>query len=319
LEHRRDPYATKSGQLRKIAHLYYTENIGQREIATRMNISIATVSRSLETAKKLGIVTIIIQPETDDYSALEIELERRFSLRECLLVADSQPPEATYERMSVALADLLGRLLKRGGTLGVSWGETLKSMGEHLGRVWVDPVDVVPIIGAMGKIETGIYPNSIARAFAEKLGGSAYLVNTPAIVDSPEIRRSLMKDSNFQAILDRWRHLDAAILGVSDLNTDSSMCRGGIFSPDELRRIAQDGGTCASNFIFFNQDGTIVETALSERIVCLPAPDLRRIPTIVIAAAGANKTAPLRAILKSGLCHALVSDVASARSILERD
>jgi len=319
LKAKHDARTAQKSQLRKIAYLYYTENIGQREIAARMHISIATVSRALETAKKTGIVTISIQPETDDFSALEIELERRFKLRECLLVADSERLEATYEEMSVAMADLLGRLLKRGGTLGVSWGETLKSIGEHLPRVGVDPVDVVPIIGAMGKIETGIYPNSIARAFAEKLGGSAYLVNTPAIVDSPEIRRSLMMDSNFQAILDRWQHLDTAIIGVSDLNSDSSMCRGGLFSSADLSRIARDGGTCASNFIFFDQAGGLVDTDVSERIVCLPAADLRRVRNIVIAAAGPKKVAPLRAVLKSGLCTALISDVSSARSILERD
>jgi deoxyribonucleoside regulator len=305
-----------NGQLIKIAHLYYIENMGQREIAERMNISIASVSRSIAKAKELNIVRISVHGGANDFPELEIEMERTFALRECILVPSFESLELIYRQMAAATADLLGRVLKQGNTLGVSWGETMKAIGEALPHMSVDRVDVVPIIGAMGKIETGIYPNSIARTFAEKLGGNAYLVNTPALVDSVEVRSSLMADSNFRQVLDLWSRLDMAILGVSSLDTESSVYRGGIFSKDELARMRRDRSACASNFILFDADGKVVHTEITDRLVCLPLEDLRRIPNVVLTAAGPAKAEPLKAMLHSGICTTLITDADCARAIL---
>ena len=307
-----------NGQLAKIAHLYYIENLGQREIAERMNISIASVSRAIAKARDLKIVTIAIQGGENDFSELEIEMEQTFSLRECLLVPRFDSIELTYRKMAVAASDLFSRVLKPGNTVGVSWGETMKAIGENLPRGAANGVDVVPIIGAMGRIETGIYPNSIARTFAEKLGGNAYLVNTPALVDSSKVRSSLMEDSNFRQVRDLWERLDMAVLGVSGLGTDSSVYRGGIFTEEELARMTQDGSACASNFILFDEEGRVVHTEISDRLVCLPLERLKKVRNVVLTAAGPSKTEPLRAMLHSGICSCLITDAECAREMLDR-
>lgn len=244
-------------------------------------------------------------------------MERRFSLKECLLVPRYERIEHTYERMAGAAGDLIGRVLRDGSALGVSWGGTMRAIGENLSNS-LPPgrVDVVPTIGAMGKIETGIYPNSIARAFAEKLGGDAYLVNTPAIVDTPEIRDSLMADLSFSPIRDMWQKLDMAFLGVSNLDESSAMYRSGLFTKDELALMRTSGGVCASNFIVFDEAGQVVATPISERIVCLSAEGLRTVRNVVVTAAGPSKTEPLRALLRSGLCTMLITDIECARDIL---
>jgi len=306
-----------NSQLIKIAHLYYIENMGQRAIADRMNISIASVSRAIAKARELKIVRISIDGGANDFSELEIEMERRFSLRECILVPSFETSEQTYRQMAVAAADLLARLLKPGDVVGVSWGETMKAIGEAMPRLPVGRVDVVPIIGAMGTIETGIYPNSIARTFAEKLGGDAYLVNTPALVDSVEVRDSLMADSNFQPVRDLWSHLEMAILGVSGLDTNTSMYRGGIFSELEMAQMRQDGSECASNFILFDANGKAVHTSITDRLVCLPLESLKRIPHVLLMAEGLAKAAPLRAMLNSGICTTLITDADCANAILK--
>lgn len=302
--------------LAKIAHLYYVENLSQREIAQRTRISVAGVSRSLARARDLKIVTISIEGGDSDFSQLEIEIERAFGLTECLLVPSYGRIEHTYQGMAAAAADLLSRTLKPGSTLGVSWGDTLKALGENLSRMPACRVNAIPIIGAMGWVETGIYPNSIARTFAQKLGGSAYLVNTPAFVDNPETRKSLMEDSNFRPVRDLWSRLDMAILGVSGLTVDSSMFRSGIFTEADLATMREAGGECISNFVVFDGAGRMVPTPVSDRMVFLPLDDLRRVRTVTIAAAGTSKAEPLRAMLRSGICSALVTDADCARALL---
>ena len=175
------------GQLAKIARLYHLEDVGQREIAERLNVSTASVSRALARARDLGIVHISIdESSTASHAGLEIAMEQRFGLRECLLVGRSERLEQTYSDLAEQIGALLSRVLRPGATLGLSWGETLKAVGENLPANTSVRADVVPIIGAMGRIETGVYPNSIARSFAEKLGGNAYLVNTPGNRGHPD-------------------------------------------------------------------------------------------------------------------------------------
>lgn len=300
----------------KIAQLYYMENLSQREIAQRTRISVASVSRALARARELKIVSISIQGGENDFSRLEIDIERAFGLSECLLVPSYGRIEHTYQGLAAAAADLLSRTLKPGATLGVSWGDTLRSVGESLPRMPSVRADVIPIIGALGWIETGIYPNSIARTFAQKLGGSSYLVNTPAFVDDPETRAALMEDSNFRPVRDIWSRLDMAFLGVSALTVDSSMYRSGIFTESDLGGMRDAGGECISNFVVFDSRGRMVPTSVSDRMVYLPLEDLRRVRTVAIAAAGAAKAEPLRAMLRSGICSAVVTDTDCARALL---
>ena len=304
-------------QLAKIARLYHLEDVGQRQIAERLNVSTASVSRALARARELGIVHITInESPAASHSRLEIAMERRFGLRECLLVDRSEQLEQTYGALAGRMGALLSRILKPGTTLGLSWGETLKAVGENLPSIPAAHVDVVPIIGAMGKIETGVYPNSIARTFAEKLGGNAYLVNTPAIVDTPATRSSIMADSNFDQVRRLWRRLSAVILGVSGLSADTSVHRGGIFSRSDLAEMRSRAGVCATNFIILDAEGQPVATQFSGRIVCLSLSEMKDIRNVVIVAAGDNKVGPLRAVLKSGVAHVLVTDVACAKALM---
>jgi DNA-binding transcriptional regulator LsrR (DeoR family) len=169
--------------LAKVARLYYLEEMSQPEIARRMNVSVATISRALRKARESEIVRISIDESFERMGELELALEKEWGLQECVVVPTYERTESTYLEMAHVLSEILARLLSRGSTIGVSWGETLKAIGEHLRAIPGRDVRVIPIIGAMGMVDTGIYPNSIAREFASRLDGTPYLVNIPAVVD----------------------------------------------------------------------------------------------------------------------------------------
>lgn len=298
--------------LRKIAHLYYVEDLNLRQIADKLNTSIAGVSRALSRAKESGVVRISIDSDPDSYHELEAEMERRFGLNECRVTASAERPEAQYREFAQVLSELLPRLLPRGGLLGTSWGETLKAMSEHLMGTESVRADVVPIIGAMGTIETGIFPNSIARSFADRLGGKAYLVNTPAVLDTAETAARLMADSTFGAVRELWNRLDAVILGASALDESTSVFRGGIFNRDDLEAMRAAGGVAAANFLVMDDDGRIVQHPPADRIVCIPPDTLRRVRRVIVAAGGPHKAEALSAVLRSELVHVCITDVQTA-------
>lgn len=303
--------------LAKVARMYFLEGRNQHEIARQLGISTASVSRAVAHAREAEVVHITINESLDHLGEMEIAMERRWGLRECLLVSRQEPPETMYRAMALRLTEYLRRVVRRGATVGVSWGGTLKTISENLGRIPAADTRVVPVIGAMGTVETGIYPNSIAREFARSIGGSAYLMNTPAVVDSQEIRDSLMGDRNFQAVEDLWRDLSMVLLSVSALHEETSMFKNRIFTADELQHLRNAGARCASNFTMLTTSGQPLDHPITNRIVNLPFHHLANVPQVVVVAAGAHKEEPLRIALESGVVTTVVTDVECARYVLQ--
>lgn len=294
--------------LAKVAHLYYLENMGQPEIARRMNVSVATVSRALAKAREEGIVRITIDRAFERMGELERALEKKWGLSECAIVSAGERPESIYREMALVISEMLNRLIRKGATIGVSWGETLKAVGENLTPMRGRDPRVIPIIGAMGMVDTGIYPNSIAREFATRLHGTPYLVNIPAVVDDSTIRDSMLRDSHYRAVREIWSNLDIALLGVSGLDERTSAFRQGIFSRSELGSLRERGGVCATNFTILDGTGAVLDDPIADRILGLPFFELKAVEHVIIVATGAHKVLPLRAALDSGVVTRLVTD-----------
>ena len=100
----------------------------QQEIAEKLNISRTKVSRYLTKARKEKVIEIRINSPRERFEELERAIEKKFGIKECLLVCSSEDIRETYKQMAFSLAGLLERFLKDGDFLGVGWGTTLKSV-----------------------------------------------------------------------------------------------------------------------------------------------------------------------------------------------
>jgi DNA-binding transcriptional regulator LsrR (DeoR family) len=302
--------------LSKIARLYYVEDFNQKAISDKLNISLATVSRNLSRAKEKGIVEIVIHDTRSTESQLEINIEKQFSLKECIVTRSYEKSENTLNEAGYAVSDVLSRLLNPGDTFGVSWGETLRAVAENLMIDRPRDVNVIPIIGAMGELETGIYPNAIAASFAQKLGGKSYLINAPAVLDNKKIRESIEQDRNFSGIRSWWDKLSAAIISVSTIDKTASVARHGIFNIRELTQLRELGVACASNFNFIDESGNSVITEIDDRMIKINIDELRKIRDVIVVACGVEKAEPIRAALYGNFVDILIVDHETAELII---
>ncbi len=308
----------ETDRLRRIAQWYYLEDMTLREIASRLNVSIATISRSLKRAKEAGIVRITITDDGGHFDALEREIETRFGLRECIITDSAERLEVLYAGFAPAVAELIYRYTPDGGLLGTSWGETLAAVARNLPVNRPKAINVVPVIGALGAYETGVYPNSIAQAFATATGGRAYIVNMPAVVDSDETAARIRGDRAVQSIRELWTRIDTVVLGASSLDSNASISHSGTFTDTDLQSIRESGTIAAINFVMIGADGAVVSHPLEQRILNLPVSALRSIKTVILAAAGTAKIRPVIAALRSSLVTCLVTDELTARGLLDQ-
>ena len=111
----------------KVARLYHEHGIRQPEIARRLHVSQARVSRLLKQAELDGIVRTTVVVPAGVQTALEEGLEERYGLREAVVVELLDDSEASITRdLGNATARFLEASLTGGDVVGISsWSSTL--------------------------------------------------------------------------------------------------------------------------------------------------------------------------------------------------
>jgi DNA-binding transcriptional regulator LsrR (DeoR family) len=300
----------------KIARLYYVEGLIQQKIADKLNISRTKVSRYLDAARKEKIVEIKINPGIEDYSKIEYEIEKKFKIKECSVVPSFESREETLRMMADPFNNLLERILVNGSYMGIGWGSSLKAVSDCLNVNGKSDIKVVPIIGCLGRIGTGIHTNSVAKNIADKLGSISYMIHSPAVLDSREIRMTVEKDSNTREILELSTKIETALIGLSDIGPDSSLIKTGSFSMEEFRYLQKLGVIGDVNLIFINKEGKHVPNKIDERIVRISPDRLKGVKNVIGVAFGKRKLPVIVGALRGGLINILFTDEETAKDII---
>lgn len=302
--------------LSKIARLYYSERLTQQEIAGRLNISRTKVSRYLDEARKDKIVEIKINLPEEDYSNLEYRIEKSFKIKECIVVPTFENNEEILKMMAGPLNNLFERILAGGSYLGIGWGSSLKGISDYINVSGKSDIKVVPIIGGLGKIGTGVHTNSVAKNIADRLGSISYMIHSPAVLDSKEIREIVENDSNTREIIKLYEKIDTALVGLSDIGPDSTLIKTGSFSLEEFKYLDSLGVVGDVNLIFINENGKHVPNRIDERIVRISPDRLKKVKNIIGVAFGRRKLKVILGALRGGLINILFTDEETAENII---
>lgn len=301
----------------KVAHLYYTEEKTQEEIARQLSISRPTISRMLDYAKKSGIVSISLNIPNEVFPELEDRLEKIFSLEEVVIVSYDENPVLLKQNLGRGGADLLKRKVKRIESLGISWGSTLYEVVNKFSSDLKTPeIKVVQLVGGMNPLNSSIYADELAKNLALKLDGSAYILRAPMVVDNPEIRDMLLKESHIKEVLSLACRVDVAIVGIGAMDSNSILLTSGCVSKEELEEIKERGSVGDILGRFYNLSGSPISSSLENRIIGIGIDELKKIPYVIGVAGGKNKLRAIVGALRMKLLDALVTDDQTARELL---
>ncbi len=301
----------------KIARLYYIGNLTQQEIADNLKISRTKVSRYLDKAREERIVEIKINSPQEDYTHLEYEIEKKYRLKECIIVPTYDRREDILMDMADSLQNLLGRIIKDGDYFGIGWGTSLKAIADYLDFRTKMDIKVVPLIGGVGKVGTGIHTNSVARTLANKFGGISYVINSPAILDSAEARRIIQNDSNAREIIELSGKVSTAMVGMGGIDTQSTLVKIGNFSVKEFDYLRSLGVVGDVNLVFIDANGKQVQNEINERIITTPVGKIKKIENVIGVGFGDSKLKVILGALRGGIINILLTDENTAKSIMK--
>lgn len=286
------------------AKLHYVEDLPQIEVARRMQVSTATVSRLLARARAEGIVRIEVV-DIDESNAHDDTLATALGLQAARTVDTDRPP-ALSDAVSALLLDAA---LPQKAVIALGWGRMMQSVLAG-GLPRIPGSIVVPTTGGMSETAAHFQINEFARIAAEQLDGTAHLLFAPARPDA-ELHAQLVNDSAIARIMEFWNCIDVAIMGIGNAPN--------LAVQNTLGFTKQETGRVIGDIVrhYFDEDGTPVPWPGQTHQMGISRPQLSRIPLSIGVCTGIEKVAPIISAARTGMINSLVTDARTASAVLD--
>ena len=305
----------------KVARMYHSQSIRQKEITDRLNIHQSTVSRLLKKAEKAGIVRVSVAVPSGIHAELEEALETRFGLQEAIVVDSMSSDEGQIARdLGGAAAYFLELAVKPGQLIGISsWSASLLEMINAMHPIKGGRgTKVVQILGGLGSPAAQTYATHLGQRLASLTGGTAVLLPAPGIASTPEARRVMMKEEHVVAATSLFDSIDLVLVGIGAVKPSRLLASSGnVFSAKEQAVLRKEGAVGDICLHFFDAAGVPVRTPLSERVIGITVPQIKKAKRVIALAGGKRKVNAIRGALLGGWVSVLITDRTAAKAVLE--
>jgi DNA-binding transcriptional regulator LsrR (DeoR family) len=301
----------------RICWHYFKEGQTQDQIAQRLGLTRKRVNRILTEARASGFVQITINSPVAACVGLESRLVERFALREAIVVPSPEPEVDVRGMVGAAAGHYISERLGDDASLGITWGGTINAAAQSVVRRQGRGNRVVLLCGGLAT-STRINPYDNAAMFARSLDATCYYVTAPMYAESQAVRDALVHSQPVRGVLEMARTLDMALLSAIDLSADSKAVEYGVITRalcKSLRAAGAVGDVCGH---YLDADGEPVDHELAGRTINPPLDDLRRIPSLILAAGGRQKVPVIWAAIRARLCHVLITDEIAASALLAK-
>ncbi|PAV30888.1 transcriptional regulator [Virgibacillus profundi] len=301
----------------KVAKLYHYEGWTQAEIARKQNVSRPVISKLLNAAKKEGIVEIYIKDETLHTVELEQQLEKKYGLKEVIVVSTAgYTQEMAKRQLGKTGASYITRNSAKIKSLGISWGSTLLSLIEEYPYERREDIHIVPIIGGMGSNYVKLHSNQLAFQLAQKMNASCSYLYAPAIVESDDLKERLVNTKDVAHVLEEGRNVDMAVVGVGNPFKDSTLEKMGYLEESDLSSLRKVGAVGNIGSSFFNAVGEEIDHPLNDHFIGLNVEEIKEIPEVIGIVEGSHKLESIEAVLKGEYLNVLITDDRTAQALV---
>jgi len=301
----------------RAAWLHYAGGLTQSAVAKRLGLPSVKAHRLIARAVADGVVKVSIDGEIVECAILEDRLCERYGLDYCEVAPDLGEDGLPLRALGLAGAAFLRREIERGedDVIGLGHGRTLAAAVHQLPRIDAGRIRFVSLLGGLTR-NYAANPHDVMHRLAEKTGAQAYVMPVPFFANSTEDREVLLSQRGVREIFDVSSSASLKIVGIGTADAGAQLVATGMIEPREIAEITAIGGVGEMLGHFFDARGRILETTLTARTLAVDL-DGRRDSRIVAIAGGSTKIEAIRAVLSSARLKGLITDEATARSLVD--
>ncbi|MGJ7919030.1 sugar-binding transcriptional regulator [Neobacillus sp. LXY-4] len=305
-------------QLVKIANLYYNDGWTQEQIAKKIGVSRPVISKYLQKAKDAGIVEVYIKDETVHTVELENDLEKKFGLKDAVVVPTfGLTPDMIKRAVGQSGAYYVSKNIKNCNRLGISWGTTLAELVREYPYERRLNMKIIPLEGGMGSQHVEIHANQLAYELAKKMHCKCSYLYAPAIVETEELKERLMAMEDIKAVLEEGKNVDVALIGIGNPHKSSTLEEIGYLQESDVKHLREVGAVGDIGFRFFDKTGTAVNDELNNKVIGISLEQLKEVKEVIAVTEGAHKLESLLGALNGKLINVLITDEHTATALIK--
>ncbi len=298
----------------KVATYYYKDGLTQNEISKKMNISRPNISRLLDLALSLGIVSIQINDPFAKEDGFLNWFKEHFDLLSVSLIEWTDDSYATTENIVDALVSELQANVKKGANVSIMAGLTINTISRYMKPIKQTDITYIPMVGGFGS-KANWQANLNARNFGERTKSKYLQLNAPYIVQSKEAYDILVLEPEIKEVLDMAKSSSVAIVGIGQMQRNSTLVSSGLLSKEELKELHDKGVVGSIGTSFIDADGNEIPFSKGGQIIGITSNDLKKIPRVIGIAFGKHKIKAITAALIGKWIDILITDKETAKAI----
>lgn len=301
----------------KICELYYMRDMSQKEISSVLGISRPQISRIIAAARESGIVSIHINNPFGREAEIEKEIVCRYGLKDALVLnTGGSTSEERLGSFGSEAALLLEDYIPQDTIVGLMSGNTVKSIVDSLPKGTKRLKMTVPLVGAINTSEAAMHANSIAGKIGVSHNSPSLTLNAPAYVSDAVLAERLKEEDGIRKVLEWGKRCNICVVGIGNLDMDASNVREQGLMPEDLENLKREGAVASVCCSYLDSEGREVGKSIMDRSIGLTLKELKK-SRVIAAAIGTSKIKAINAALKSGDIDVLVTNISTARQLLE--
>lgn len=296
----------------KATELFFQNNLSQKDIAIRLNISPVTVCRIIQRAKELEIVKFQMQDDVSRILDLSHRLQNKYKLDEVIIAPypNKLHPQLQDKKHAVALegARYLQRIIKPNDIIGIAWGKTMYYLINYLNPCQRTNASFITMHGRISSCDFDLDVQTLTSRAAMALGGKKYCLFSNGLLDDSDTVKQLKKEQNVRQIFDMYEKITISISGIGvHYPKSTSLLTSQSYMPADDYSTLLDAGMCGDIMLrFFDKTGCECNTPIKDRTMAIDLELYKKIPKKILAVAGEHKAYTLEVAVKSGLCDVMI-------------
>lgn len=302
----------------RAAWLYYVAKNTQDEIAQKLQISRQSAQRLIALAVSEGLIKVRLDHPISHCMELAQQLKNAFNLIECE-IAPSDPAEPNSNHgLAQSSAKILERYLKseQPKTLAFGTGRALKSCIDELPNMQCEHHKLVSLVGNMMH-DGSASKFDIVVSMANRVNAKHFPMPLPVIAQTESDKQLLQGLAPVKSIFEHVANADATFVGIGHISQNSPLLVDGFIEENEHQLLQTEGAKGEIVSWLFDENGDLLNTSLTQRIVSAPLTINPTQPVYGIAA-GDHKVDAIFAALKGQLINALITNEHTAEQLLIR-
>ena len=298
----------------RAAWYYYKTGMIQGDIAKRLGINRLRVNNILNEARKNGTVAIHVKGEDGKFMELEQKLKEKWGLRD-VLITPEVPPDQIKNDLSLAGAQYLEMTVHQRSMIALGWGDTISGITRNLGRLIPESTSFVTLCGGVMHYLSERTTDSVGTP----LSGFQYpfiVIPTPLIVSSSKLRDQLINEHEVQQVMEVAKSAEISMVGIGTLMPSTEFSSFGYKTKKELNFLKESGAVGEMHGEYFSAEGQPLEMEHHQRLITIRIETLRKMKHVVGVAGGKEKIDAIKAAIRGGIIHSLITDEITAGILL---